>query len=139
MNTFGMHSCWAYHLLFMNSSIDQDLARIALQEKQLQFDTFTADTALKLGMRLKEAVEARGRAVVIDIQLTGQPLFFYAMPGTTPDNIDWARRKRTPSSIFTVVPTPSALIFSKSKVHFRKKRASAFATTPRTAAVSPFG
>ncbi|MBO0949400.1 heme-degrading domain-containing protein [Fibrella sp. HMF5405] len=78
----------------MNASIDQDLARIALQEEQLQFDTFTADIAWQLGTLLKQAVEALGKAVVIDIQLAGHPLFFYAMPGTTPDNTDWVRRKR---------------------------------------------
>lgn len=78
----------------MNSTIDQDLALLAFQEEQLQFDTFTADTAWQLGTLLREAVEARGKAVAIDIQLFGHPLFFYAMPGTTPDNIDWIRRKR---------------------------------------------
>jgi uncharacterized protein (UPF0303 family) len=78
----------------MDSSIESDLVRLALQEEQLQFETFNADTAWQLGTLLKEAVEARGKAVVIDIQLFGQPLFFYAMPGTTPDNIDWVRRKR---------------------------------------------
>lgn len=78
----------------MNSSIDTDLALLAFQEEQLQFDTFNADTAWQLGTLLKEAVEARGKAVAIDIQLFGHPLFFYAMPGTTPDNIDWIRRKR---------------------------------------------
>jgi uncharacterized protein (UPF0303 family) len=77
-----------------DSSIDQDLTQIALQEERLQFDTFTADSAWQLGTLLKETVEARGKAVAIDIQLFGQPLFFYAMPGTTPDNIDWIRRKR---------------------------------------------
>lgn len=71
-----------------------DLARIALQEDQLQFDHFTPETAWQLGIRLKQAVEALGKAVAIDIQLTGQPLFFFAMPGTTPDNVDWIRRKR---------------------------------------------
>ncbi|GAB4013439.1 heme-degrading domain-containing protein [Spirosoma migulaei] len=78
----------------MDASIDQDLARIALQEQQLQFDAFTHDTAWQLGTRLKESVEARGKAVAIDIQFMGQPLFFFAMPGTTPDNVDWIRRKR---------------------------------------------
>lgn len=78
----------------MDSSIESDLARLALQEEQLQFETFNADTAWQLGTLLKQAVEARGKTVAIDIQLFGQPLFFYAMPGTTPDNIDWIRRKR---------------------------------------------
>lgn len=71
-----------------------DLERIALQEQRLQFERFDATTAWALGTRLKEAAEAHGVAVAIDIQLHGQPLFFYAMPGTTPDNVDWIRRKR---------------------------------------------
>ncbi len=80
----------------MDSTIDlaNDLARLALQEEQLQFDVFNHDTAWQLGTRLKQAVETRGKAVAIDIQLAGQPLFFFAMPGTTPDNVDWIRRKR---------------------------------------------
>ncbi len=71
-----------------------DLDRIALQEERLVFDRFDAGTAWILGTRLKEAVEAIGKGVAIDIQLHGQPLFFLAMPGTTPDNVEWARRKR---------------------------------------------
>ena len=71
-----------------------DLERIALQEQRLQFERFDATTAWALGLRLKEAAEAHGVAVAIDIQLHRQPLFFYAMPGTTPDNVDWIRRKR---------------------------------------------
>lgn len=80
----------------MNSTnnFTDDLARLTLQEEQLQFDTFSPDTAWQLGTRLKEAIEVHGKAAAIDIQLFGQPLFFYAMPGTTPDNIDWIRRKR---------------------------------------------
>lgn len=71
-----------------------DLAMIALQEQCLQFDRFDADTAWELGSRLKAAAEARGARVAIDIQLHGQPLFFCALPGSTPDNVDWIRRKR---------------------------------------------
>ena len=71
-----------------------DLDRIALQEQRLQFERFDATTAWALGARLKSAAEAHGFAVAIDIQLHGQPLFFYAMPGTTPDNVDWIHRKR---------------------------------------------
>src|SRR5215212_9339822 len=71
-----------------------DLDRIATQEQRLQFDRFDAGIAWTVGLRLKEAAEAHGFAVAIDVQLHGQPLFFYAMPGTTPDNVDWIRRKR---------------------------------------------
>jgi uncharacterized protein (UPF0303 family) len=78
----------------MNATLEDDMARLALQEEQLQFNSFSADMAWELGTRLKEAVEARGKAAAIEIQLTDFPLFFYAMPGTTPDNGDWIRRKR---------------------------------------------
>ncbi len=99
----------------MNSSIDTDLARLALQEEQLQFDVFNADTAWQLGTLLKEAVEARGKAVAIEIQLFGHPLFFYAMPGSTPDNIDWIRRKRNVVERFQQSSYAVRLILKKKK------------------------
>ncbi len=71
-----------------------DLDLIAIQEQRLQFDTFTAETAWDIGTRLKKAVEALGLAVTIDIELASQPLFYFAMSGTNPDNLDWVRRKR---------------------------------------------
>ena len=76
------------------SELTSDLAQIALQEEHLQFEAFTPETAWQLGTALKKVVEASGKAVAIDIALTGQPLFFFAMPGTTPDNVDWIRRKK---------------------------------------------
>ncbi len=75
-------------------NIDEDLQRIALQEERLQFNTFDARTAWDLGSRLRETAEARQLAIVIDIQLHGLPLFYLALPGTTPDNPEWVRRKR---------------------------------------------
>ncbi len=75
-------------------SIDQDLEKIALQEKRLQFEHFNSETAWAIGMSLKSAAEKRGVAVAIDIQLNGHSLFSYAMSGTTPNNLDWIRRKR---------------------------------------------
>jgi uncharacterized protein (UPF0303 family) len=75
-------------------TIERDLETIALQEKRLQFKHFDSKVAWSLGSKLKEAAEKRNAAVAIDIQLNGHPLFFFAMPGTTPNNIDWIRRKR---------------------------------------------
>lgn len=74
--------------------IERDLERIALQEKLLRFPHFDAQLAWTLGTALKSAAEKRGVALAIDIQLHGHPLFFYAMPGTTPNNVEWVRRKR---------------------------------------------
>ena len=75
-------------------ALEQDIERIVLQEKRLQFESFDSRTAWEIGNRLKAAAEQRGVSVVIDISLHGFPLFFYAMPGTTPSNGDWVRRKR---------------------------------------------
>lgn len=74
-------------------TIEQDLERIAQQEERLRFRSFDASTAWAVGTRLRAAAEARRLAVAIDIQVNGHALFFTAMPGTTPDNTDWIRRK----------------------------------------------
>lgn len=74
--------------------LQRDLARLALQEERLVFEQFDPTVAWTLGSRLKAAAEARRGAIAIDIQFMGFPLFYYAMPGTSPDNHDWLRRKR---------------------------------------------
>lgn len=75
-------------------TIDQDLEKIAVQEKRLQFKQFDSAVAWAVGSALKAAAEKRGVCVAIDIQLYGNTLFSFAMPGITPDNWDWIRRKR---------------------------------------------
>lgn len=74
-------------------SISDDLARIALQEQQLQFAAFDEETAWRLGSRLRALASERALGVVIDIRRPAQSLFYAAMPGTTPDNPEWVRRK----------------------------------------------
>lgn len=71
-----------------------DLDVIAHQEDVLRFDSFDATAAWDIGTRLMEEVKSRGAAAAIDVQLGNHQLFFYAMPGTSPDNIDWLRRKK---------------------------------------------
>src|ERR1700735_5815799 len=75
-------------------TLDQDLEKIAQQEKRLQFKLFDSEAAWAVGSALKAAAEKRGVAVAIDIHLNGHQLFASAMPGPTPDNADWIRRKR---------------------------------------------
>jgi uncharacterized protein (UPF0303 family) len=75
-------------------NLDQDLERLKLQEEQLQFSSFDAQTAWNVGVRLREAAEKRQWAVAIDIEVNRHLLFLTAMPGTTPDNLDWIRRKK---------------------------------------------
>jgi uncharacterized protein (UPF0303 family) len=73
--------------------IPEDLARIALQEKELQFAVFDEETAWKLGTQLRALAVARKLSLVVDVRRIGQPLFYTALPGTTPDNVEWVRRK----------------------------------------------
>jgi len=73
--------------------IPEDLARIVLQEEQLQFTSFNEETAWRLGSRLRQMATERGLKIVIDIRRFGQLLFYTALPGTTPDNVEWVRRK----------------------------------------------
>ena len=73
--------------------IAEDIARIAIQEIQLRFISFDEATAWNIGSDLRSLAVARELAVVIDVRRFGQPLFYTALPGTTPDNVDWVRRK----------------------------------------------
>jgi uncharacterized protein (UPF0303 family) len=70
-----------------------DIARIALQERTLVFPAFNEETAWRLGSRLRTLALDRNLIVVIDVRRPAHPLFYAALPGTTPDNAEWVRRK----------------------------------------------
>src|SRR5208283_372418 len=57
------------------------------------FPEFDLEVAWKLGSRLRELAVFRHLPVAIDVRQFGQPLFYAAMKGSTPDNADWVRRK----------------------------------------------
>lgn len=71
----------------------EDIERIALQERTLRLPRLDARISWELGARLKSMAEERGLSVVIDVRRFGQPLFYAALEGTTPDNPEWVRRK----------------------------------------------
>ena len=75
-------------------NIDKDLARIARQEQELQFERFDLETAWELGALLRKMAVERKLGVVIDITLFSMPVFYAALEGSTPDNPSWVRRKR---------------------------------------------
>ena len=74
-------------------NIAQDLQTIALQEKTLVFPQFDSDRAWQIGSQLREMAVARGAVVAIEVRTFGQPLFFAALDGATPDNARWVQRK----------------------------------------------
>jgi uncharacterized protein (UPF0303 family) len=74
-------------------AINEDLARIALQEETLVLPQFDHDVAWRIGVRLREMAVTRGLGLVIDVRRFGEQMFYCALAGTTPNNPDWARRK----------------------------------------------
>ncbi|WP_267383089.1 MULTISPECIES: heme-degrading domain-containing protein [unclassified Sphingomonas] len=70
------------------------LEAIARQEETLVLDRFDEDIAWRLGSLLREWANTDALPIVIDIGLFHRQLFFSALPRSTPDNIEWARRKR---------------------------------------------
>lgn len=75
-------------------NIEQDIAQVVRQEQRLQFTQFDAETAWVIGSRLRQLAKERNLGIVIDIQVNDHQLFHVAMPGVTPNNADWVRRKR---------------------------------------------
>ena len=71
----------------------EDLDRIAAQERELILPRLDARFAWELGARLRAMAVERKLAIVIDVRRFGQTLFYAAMEDTTPDNVEWVRRK----------------------------------------------
>lgn len=73
--------------------LEKDIAQIARQEEALRFDHFGEADAWALGSQMRQVAEERRLPFVIDIRIGNRPLFYTALPGTTPENPDWVRRK----------------------------------------------
>lgn len=74
-------------------AIPEDVARLKLQEERLRFEKFDEADAWTLGSQMRERALSRKLPLVIDLRLGIKPLFYVALPGTTPENPDWVRRK----------------------------------------------
>ena len=69
------------------------LAELAAQEEELQFASFDNDDAWALGAALVHAARKQHAPVAIDVSRNRSQLFRAALPGATPDNDSWIRRK----------------------------------------------
>lgn len=78
----------------MNNDVQHQLDAIANQESLLQFDSFDQATAVSLGQTVLKHAQESSLPIVIDIRKGDDCLFFASLPGTSPANADWARRKR---------------------------------------------
>lgn len=77
----------------MDEPTKDDAAKATEHELLLEFSHFNESTAWELGSRIRSAADTAGQAVFIEIEIGGHCLFRTAMPGTSPANADWARRK----------------------------------------------
>ncbi len=91
----------------MNDQRQSDISKVIRQEELLVFRSFDEGDAWALGIALRLEAEKYGKGVVIDIRRGNDILFFTAMPGTTSDNEDWARRKR---NLVNLMHTSSYLV-----------------------------
>ncbi|MFN4172213.1 MAG: heme-degrading domain-containing protein [Pseudorhodobacter sp.] len=70
-----------------------DLDALETREGAILLDQFTEDTALRLGAILVQLAQALSAPLVIDIRSADRTFFHVALPGSTPLNALWARRK----------------------------------------------
>ena len=69
------------------------LADLAAEEEELQFLSFTNDDAWDLGAALVAVARRDGLPVAVDVSRNRHQLFHAALPGASPDNDAWIRRK----------------------------------------------
>jgi uncharacterized protein (UPF0303 family) len=69
------------------------ISALEQQEQALVFDGFDEDTAFAVGNALREQAAASRAPVVVDIRSANRRFYFAALPGSAPDNDEWARRK----------------------------------------------
>jgi uncharacterized protein (UPF0303 family) len=70
-----------------------DIATLEDQARRLVLPHFGEDDALALGQALVAMARAENLPIVINIRTANRTLFHAAMPGSGPNNDNWARRK----------------------------------------------
>ncbi len=78
----------------MAESLQEELRRVEVEERELVLDSFDNQDALDLGLALVEKARTRQLPIAIDIERCGQRVFHAAMPGSSPDNASWIERKK---------------------------------------------
>ena len=76
--------------------MDKDLVALDLlarEEQQLQFERFDQSVAAAIGAKIVERARNKRQTVTVQIKQGETVLFTQAMPGASPDHLDWIRRK----------------------------------------------
>lgn len=89
-----------------------DIAELEAEFQHLELDRFDEARALRLGQILADLALAGKLPVVVDVRTADRTLFHAALPGSTPLNDLWARRKSNVALIFQL---PSLLVGQRHK------------------------
>lgn len=89
-----------------------DIAELEAEAATLALPAFDEKTALRLGQILVEMALADGVPVVINIRTATRTLFHAGLPGSTPLNDLWARRKSNTALMFQ---TSSLLVGARNR------------------------
>lgn len=77
------------------------LADLQAEAATLILRSFDETTALTLGLILMDLAKADAMPIVINIRTTNRTLFHLALPGSSPNNDQWARRKSNTALLFS--------------------------------------
>lgn len=72
----------------------EKMRAVEAQEKEIQFDAFDSELALKLGLGLIEEAKKRNNKICIDIAIAGRRLFHYSSDGNAMSNDIMIERKK---------------------------------------------
>lgn len=76
------------------SELEELIAVLEEQERELQFERVDHELAWELGVHLRDRAARAGHRIVIDVALGEQDVFRAALPGTTSHNDKWVERKK---------------------------------------------
>ena len=95
--------------------INEELEALEAERERLVLPFFNEDVAWRIGCHIREVAAKAGHPIGIEVSRFGGGRLFYAsMPGATPDNASWIRRKRNvverfyESSLYVTLKTEAA-------------------------------
>lgn len=89
-----------------------DVETLEAEAQALILPQFTESTALDLGLVLVRMAQDGGLPIVINIRTANRTLFHAALPGSSPLNDLWARRKGNTALLFEL---PSFLVGTRNR------------------------
>ena len=101
--------------------ITPTMDELAAEQVGLVLALFDLDAAWQLGHRIREIAAERHLPIGIEVFHGTSPAFLALMPGATPDNLDWVRRKRAVALRFHQSSLYMRLLCESKSVDFHER------------------